>query len=80
MSMIVQYNRRNGSPIAGKAISIETNGVSWSYTGDQETNTSGQTEILLRREFLDEDADTSPMDIIVSARIGMVQNNVTVVF
>jgi len=80
MSMIVQYNRRNGSPISGKAISIETNGVSWSYTGDQETNASGQTEILLRREFLDEEADTTPIDIIVSARIGMVQNNVTVVF
>ena len=80
MSMIVQYNRRNGTAISGKAISIETSGVSWSYTGDQETDTSGQTEILLRREFLDEEADTTPIDVIVSARIGMVQNNVTVVF
>lgn len=80
MSMIVQYNRRNGTPISGKAISIETDGVSWSYTGDQETNVSGQTEILLRREFLDEDADTGAIDVIVSARIGLVQNSVTVVF
>lgn len=80
MSMIVLYNRRDGSAIAGKAISIETSGVSWSYAGDQATNASGQTEIILRREFLDEEADTSPIDIIVSGRIGLVQNNVTVVF
>lgn len=80
MSMVVQYNRRDGSPISGKAISIETDGVSWSYTGDQETDVTGQTELLLRREFLDEEADTAPVDIIVSGRIGLVQNNVTVVF
>jgi hypothetical protein len=80
MSMIVQFNRRNGTPISGKVISIETNGVSWSYTGDHETDTSGQTEFQLRRDFLDENADTTPVDIIISARIGMVQNNVTVVF
>lgn len=80
MSMLVQYNKREGQPISGKTISIETNGISWSYVGDHETNASGQTEILLRRDFVDETADTSPIDIIVSARIGMVQKNMTVVF
>lgn len=80
MSMIVQYNKRDGSPIAGKNIAIETDGVSWSYVGAHPTNASGQTEILLRRDFLDEDADRSPIDVIVSARIGLVQNNVTVIF
>lgn len=80
MSMIVQFNRRDGSAISGKAISIETNGVSWSYVADSVTDSSGQFEILLRREFLDDEADTTPVDIIVSARIGIVQNNTTVTF
>lgn len=80
MSMIVQFNRRDGSAISGKAISIETNGVSWSYVADATTNASGQVEIMLRREFLDEEAETTPVDIIVSARIGIVQNNTTITF
>jgi len=80
MSMIVQYNKRDGTPISGKSISIETNGVSWSFASDSTTNASGQLEITLRREFIDEDADTTPVDIIVSARIGLVQNSTTITF
>lgn len=82
MSMIVQYNKRDGTAISGKSISIETDGVSWSYTvaGTTETNANGQIEITMRREFLDEEADRTPVDIIVSARIGMVQNNTSVTF
>ena len=80
MSMIAQYNRRDGTAITGKAISIETNGVSWSFSGDPITNASGQLEIILRREFLDEEADTTPTEIIVSARIGLVQNSSTITF
>lgn len=80
MSMIAQYNRRDGTAITGKAISIETNGVSWSFSGDPITNASGQLEIILRREFLDEEADTTPTEIIVSARIGLVQNSTTITF
>jgi hypothetical protein len=80
MSMMIQYNRRDGTAISGKAISIETNGVAWSYMGDSTTDASGQLEIQLRREFIGEDADRTPVDIIVSARIGLVQNTTTVTF
>ncbi len=80
MSVLIQYNQRDGSPISGKAISVETNGVSWSFVSDPTTNADGQLEIQLRREFIGEGADTSPVEIIVSARIGLVQNNITVTF
>lgn len=80
MAMIVQYNRRDGSAISGKSISIETNGVSWSYPGTSVTDADGQVEVVMRREFLGEDADTTPAEFIVSARIGLVQNNMTVIF
>ncbi len=80
MSILIQYNRRNGAAIAGKAISIETGGVPWSLVGGGTTNASGQLEILLRREFIDEDADTTPQNFIVTARVGMVTNSTTVLF
>ena len=80
MSMLVQYNRRDGTPIAGRVISIETEGLPWTYVGGGTTNASGRVEILLRRDFLDEDVDTSPASFVISARIGLVQNSVTVTF
>ena len=80
MSVLIQYHNRDGSPIAGKPISVETSGVPWSHVGSTTTDSNGQMEIQLRRDFLDEDANTSPIDIVVSARIGLVQNTVTVTF
>lgn len=82
MSMLIQYNRRNGDPIANKAISVETNGVSWSYASGPTavTDGDGQVEITLRRDFLGEEPDVSPLEFIVSARIGLVQNSVGVTF
>lgn len=80
MSVLIQYNKRDGTPIEGKSISIETNGVPWSYAGDEQTNDQGQLEIVLRRDFPDPETDTSPKDFILSARIGLVQNSITVTF
>ena len=80
MSVMMQYNRRDGTPIAGKAISIETGGVPWSIVSSAVTNASGQMEILLRREFIDADADTSPQNFVVTGRVGMVTNSTTVLF
>lgn len=80
MSVIIQFNKRDGSPIADKILSVEASGVPWSYVGDRDTNELGQVEILLRRDFMDEGADTSPADFKVSARIGLVNNTVTVTF
>jgi len=80
MSLLLQYNKRNGTPIAGKTFSVETNGVPWSYTGADETDANGQVEIQLRRDFVGEEPDTSPVDVIVTARKGLVQNTITVTF
>jgi hypothetical protein len=81
MSVLVEYHRRDGTAIPGKIISVETDGVPWAYvTTDGQTDNNGRVEITLRRDFLDEDADTSPQDTVVSTRIGMVQNNTTVTF
>lgn len=92
MSVLIEYRRRDGNAISNKAISIESDGVAWSIINDRSTETgnvsdknkttdpAGSIEILLRREFLDEDADTTSKDFVVTARIGIVQNNTSVTF
>jgi hypothetical protein len=80
MSMLLQFTRRDGSAIAGKALSIETSGVPWRHLGAGVTDAAGQIQIELRRDFLDEDADTTPANFIITARIGLVSNSVTVTF
>lgn len=80
MDVLIQYHRRDGTPIAGKPISVETPGIAWSFTGAQTTDASGNLQIQLRREFIDEDADTTQKDFVVTARIGIVQNSTTVTF
>lgn len=82
MSVLIQYNRRNGEPIPDKPISVDTDGVPWSFAGGPSavTDATGRVEITLRRDFLGDEADTSPADFIVSARIGLVQNTVAVTF
>ena len=80
MSMLLQFTRRDGSAIVGKALSIETSGVPWRHLGAGVTDASGQIQIELRRDFLDEDADTTPANFIITARIGLVSNSVTITF
>ena len=82
MSLLIQYNRRNGTPIAGKAIAVDTDGVPWSFAGGPTavTDADGRVEITLARQFVGEAPDTTPADFIVSARIGLVQNTITVTF
>lgn len=80
MDVLIQYHRRDGTPIKGKSISIDSPGVSWVFAGEPVTDSHGNLQIKLRREFLDEDADTSMKDFVVSARIGILQNNSTVTF
>lgn len=80
MSMLLQFTRRDGSAIVGNALSIETSGVPWRHLGAGVTDAAGQIQIELRRDFLDEDADTTPANFIITARIGLVSNSVTVTF
>lgn len=88
MSVMVQYNRRDGAPIPNKLISIETQGASWAYldaTGTVsptpvQTDAGGLVRLQLRREFLDPKADRSPANIVITARKGLVSNSTTVTF
>ena len=52
----------------------------WRHLGTGVTDASGQIQIELRRDFLDEDADTTPANFIITARIGLVSNSVTITF
>jgi hypothetical protein len=81
-SVLLEYRRRDGSPIVGKALSIDTHGIPWQFADPANTVTDaqGRVEIEMRREFLDPEADRSPIDVIVEARIGLVSNSVTVTF
>ena len=82
MSALIELRKQDGSPIAGKSISIETDGAPWSFTtpGAETTDAQGQVAITLRREFIGDAPDTSPKDVIVSARLGLVSNNTTLTF
>ena len=80
MDVLIQYHRRDGTPINGKSISVEAPDVAWQFTGAQTTDAQGNLSIQLRRDFVGEEPDTSQKDFIVTARIGIVQNSMTVTF
>jgi hypothetical protein len=87
MSLLIEYRRRDGTPIQGKTMSIETNGVAWQFDSDPaETDANGQLALTLTRTFVEtegegaEPVDTSAQEFVVSARIGLVQNSTTVRF
>ena len=82
MSALIELRKQDGTPIAGKAVSIETDGAPWSFStpGAETTDAQGQVTITMRREFIGQDPDTSPKDVVVSARLGLVSNNTTLTF
>lgn len=84
LSLIIQYSKREGPPIAGKDIAIETEGVPWSFVAippavdPTKTDAQGQIQIRLERQFLDPSGDTTPVDVVVTARKGLVTDSTTV--
>ncbi len=82
MSALLELNKRDGTAIADKAISIETEGAPWSFStpGAEKTDANGQVAITLRRDFLGDAPDTSPKDVVLSARLGLVSNSTTLTF
>ena len=77
MEVVLEFRKSNGTPIAGKTLSIETPGLAWNYKTTAPTDTAGQVIIVLRRELPDPDADKSQAAFIVSARIGLVDSSVS---
>ncbi len=81
MEAVLTYENADGVPIAGKTLSIEAQGVAWEYVGGVDTtDADGQLTILLTRTFVDETADRTPVDVVVSARKGIVGESTTVTF
>ena len=78
MNVSIQYMKKNGDPIVGKILNIETDGLLWDYTGASTTDENGMVEIQLSRTFPDAEADTTQVNFVLSVRKGMVANDTTV--
>jgi len=92
LSVLIQLRNKSGQPIGGKSLSIETDGAPWSYSPPTATTTgatsgqdAGNVTILLKRSFPLPPAGAPPLDtsaqpFIVTARLGLISNSVTVTF
>jgi hypothetical protein len=82
MSVLLQLRRTDGTPIAGKPISIDSDGAPWTFTNPAQTvtNATGDLAITLRREFVGETPDLSPKPVVLTARLGLVSNSETLTF
>ena len=82
MSALLELRKQDGTPIAGKSLSIETDGAPWSFSvaSAETTDAAGQVAITLRRDFLGDTPDIAPKDVVLSARLGLVSNSTTLTF
>ena len=81
MEVVVTYLKADGTPIAGKELSIDSAGVGWSYKGGvTTTDGTGALTIVLTRQFVGDTPDRTPVDIVVSVRKGIVGESTTVTF
>lgn len=85
LSVLIQLRNKAGQPIAGKALSIDTEGTPWAFVPEtrKKTDADGNLEILLKRSFPAPPAGAPPVDttakpVIVSAVLGSVSNRTTV--
>lgn len=84
MDLLIQLRRADGTPIPGAAISIETDGVPWSFADPAAptTDADGNLAIRLQRSFIAAapDApppDTTPQPVVLNVRLGLVNNSTT---
>ena len=81
MEVVVTYVKADGTPISGRELSIDTQGVGWSYKGGvTTTDGTGALTIVLTRQFVGDTPDRSPVDFVVSVRKGIVGESTTVTF
>lgn len=91
LSLTVQLRDKEGKPIGDREISIDTDGVAWSFADPNVIKTAGSgpdagnVKILLQRTFQPtppdaEPVDKSPRQSTVNARLGLVANGLTVTF
>jgi hypothetical protein len=87
LSLLLQLRRMDGTPIPGKSISVETDGTPWGFSDAAKTTTdaAGNLSIKLERTFLATvppapPPNTAPVPTVVTVRVGLVSNSVTVTF
>ena len=81
MEAVVTYTNAQDQPIPNKELSIAAQGVAWAYKGGvSTTDGTGALTIVLTREFVGDDPDRTPVDIVVSVRKGIVSESTTVTF
>jgi len=81
MEVVVTYLKADSTPISGKELSIDTQGVGWSYKGGvTTTDGTGALTIVLSRQFVGDTPDRTPADFVVSVRKGIVGESTTVTF
>jgi len=82
MTVILTYAQPDTTPIADAVLSISTDGVPWTFSNAAQTTTdaNGQLSIKLTRTFVDPTVDMSPVDVVVTARIGIVSTSTSVTF
>ena len=81
MEVVVTYLKADSTPISGKELSIDTQGVGWSYKGGQTTTDgTGALTVVLTRQFVGDTPDRTPVDFVVSVRKGIVGESTTVTF
>ena len=81
MTTLTVFHVLGGDPIPGKTLAVDSAGVAWEYVGGvDQTDGDGQLTILLTRTFVDETADRTPVDVVVSVRKGIVSESTTVTF
>ena len=88
MSLLIELRKPDGTPISGKAVSIDTDGTPWSFPGASTTGADGNVTVLLQRTILPVPADAPPgttqdisaKPVVVTARLGLVSNSTTVTF
>ncbi len=78
MELVIQYSLSDGTPIAGKEMSIDSGGLTWEFNGPSVTDSDGNLRITVTRSFPDAEADTTVANFIVTVRKGMVSNSITV--
>lgn len=86
--VVIVYTNASGAPIQGKGLAITTQGVAWAYVpggtqdadGNTETDANGEVTIVLTREFVGDNPDRTPTDVVVAVRKGIVNESSTVTF
>jgi hypothetical protein len=80
MEVVITFTTADGTPISGKELAIDSQGVAWSYKAGTTTDGTGAVTIVLSRQFVGDAPDRTPVDFVVSVRKGIVGESTTVTF